>query len=249
MRTTIAILTILLATPLALPAGAADASLPALPGEVRATSVASSPAAFLTFAGSAAPDYTIFIEPTWSATIETEGSRHTLSLENARGELVGEFVVRSDAAPTLSLGIAERAFQSDAIPYVPPESILPDVPDVEPGEPISIPLAYSIANCNANQVCTQTRRDEGCSQCFHHWGRMTWPNPSNIYKMDACDNNAGCTNLAIINTASFWESGWLCSAHFRTPFTFSNTAWTRITLGSTTLSADGGLSYSLSRMC
>ena len=249
MRLSLAILIILLTAPVALPAQAADATTPALPGEVRPTSVAASPAVFLTFAGSLAPDYTLFVEPMWTATLESDGARHALILENARGELVGEFIVRSDSAPILTTGVAERAFQADAVHYVPPESVLPGVPHIEPGEPISVPLAYSIAQCNHNQVCTQTRRDEGCSQCFHHWGRITWPNPSSIYKMDSCDNNAGCANLAIINTASFWESGWLCASHFRTPFTFSNDAWTRITLGSSTLSADGGLSYSLSRTC
>lgn len=249
MRPSIATLTVLLLLSLSLPTSAADVQAPALPGEVRPTSIAQATAVFLAFDGRATPDYTIFAEPTWTASLTTEGERHTLRLTNAAGELVGEFIVRHAEPPVLSWGVAERASQVDAIHYIPPETLLPDVPEVEPGEPVSIPLAYSIAHCNANQVCTQTRRDEGCSQCFHHWGRITWPNPSSIYKMDACDNNAGCTNLAIINTASFWESGWLCSSHFRTPFTFSNDAWTRITLGSTTLSSDAGLSYSLSRGC
>lgn len=177
-----------------------------------------------------------------------------LQLQIVKGEddhLTGEFLVphaAGEALPTL------------AIRDLPRETIAPGVLETTPAPGVSDPThakvpdptaphttSYSIAYCQYDQSCVQTRMDEGCS-CIQHWARVS--TSTSTWFMYGCDDAHACQVIAG-NPGGPWDSGWRCQVHTN-PFPWNIKAWTELWKGQSVWASDvspGPITYFWSRTC
>lgn len=149
-------------------------------------------------------------------------------------ELVVRDMLRETIAPgaatTLAPGVSDPRYAS--------------VPD--PTEPQ--PMSYSVAYCQYDQSCVQTRMDEGCSKCIEHWARVT--TSTAVWYMYGCDDAHACQVIAG-NPGGPWDSGWRCQIHTN-PLPWSIKAWTELWKGTTVWASDNtaySITYFWSRYC
>lgn len=208
------------------------------------------PAAVLTDA-SGATLFFAFLEPGETPRLDVETSR--VALRIVKGEdahLAGEFFL--PIPDTSGLTLAVREMLRETIAPGAATTLAPGVSDPahaqvpDPTQPQ--PTSYSVAYCQYDQSCVQTRMDEGCSSCIQHWARVS--TSTAVWYMYGCDDAHACQVIAG-NPGGPWDSGWRCQIHTN-PFLWNLKAWTELWKGTTVWASDNtaySISYFWSRYC